>query len=150
MVTFISGITLSISLFCGLDILFVLYATIYEYMYVYTHTHTHTLIQFPARVIWSVLGQDSLFHIASVYPAAKWVPRIDKRMPRACALYAASCSGISPGRLKWFRVYRPARGGRLCEHFGGYKTINRIPLPLDRSIDRYTEQAAILAHLFDD
>ena len=29
-----------------------------------------------------------------------------------------------------FRVYRPARGGRSCEHFGGYKTINRIPLPL--------------------
>ena len=24
----------------------------------------------------------------------------------------------------------PARGGRLCERFGGYKTINRIPLPL--------------------
>ena len=24
----------------------------------------------------------------------------------------------------------PARGGRSCEHFGGYKTINRIPLPL--------------------
>ena len=23
----------------------------------------------------------------------------------------------------------PARGGRSCEHFGGYKTINRIPLP---------------------
>ena len=23
----------------------------------------------------------------------------------------------------------PARGGRLCEHFSGYKTINRIPLP---------------------
>ena len=23
---------------------------------------------------------------------------------------------------------RPARGGRLCEHFSGYKTINRIPL----------------------
>ena len=22
----------------------------------------------------------------------------------------------------------PARGGRPCEHFGGYKTINRIPL----------------------
>ena len=22
----------------------------------------------------------------------------------------------------------PARGGRLCEHFSGYKTINRIPL----------------------
>ena len=24
-------------------------------------------------------------------------------------------------------MYRPARGGRSCEHFGGYKTINRIP-----------------------
>ena len=23
----------------------------------------------------------------------------------------------------------PARGGRLCGRFGGYKTINRIPLP---------------------
>ena len=26
-------------------------------------------------------------------------------------------------------MYRPARGGRSCERFGGYKTINRIPLP---------------------
>ena len=25
----------------------------------------------------------------------------------------------------------PARGGRSCEHFGGYKTINRIPLHMD-------------------
>ena len=25
----------------------------------------------------------------------------------------------------------PARGGRLCERFGGYKTINRIPLVQD-------------------
>ena len=24
----------------------------------------------------------------------------------------------------------PSRGGRSCEHFGGYKTINRLPLPL--------------------
>ena len=24
----------------------------------------------------------------------------------------------------------PARGGRSCEHFGGYKTINRIPFTL--------------------
>ena len=30
-------------------------------------------------------------------------------------------------------MYRPARGGRLCERFGGYKTINRIPLPLPLS-----------------
>ena len=27
-------------------------------------------------------------------------------------------------------MYRPAREGRSCEHFGGYKTINQIPLPL--------------------
>ena len=25
----------------------------------------------------------------------------------------------------------PARGGRLCERFGGYKTINQIPLVQD-------------------
>ena len=29
-----------------------------------------------------------------------------------------------------FRVYRPAMGGRSCERLGGYKTINRIPLPI--------------------
>ena len=59
-----------------------------------------SLLQFPARALWSVLGQDSLFHIASVYPAAKWVPSINKAVLRACALYASSCSG--PGGLKWF------------------------------------------------
>ena len=36
------------------------------------------------------------------------------------------------GDLNGFRVHRPAREGRLCEHFGGYKTINRIPLPLNK------------------
>ena len=61
-----------------------------------------SLVQFPVGTLWSVLGQDSLFHIASVYPAAKWVPSINKAVLRACALYAASCSGISPGGLKWF------------------------------------------------
>ena len=61
-----------------------------------------SLVQFPAGSPWSVLGQDRLFHIASVYPAAKWVPSINKAVLRACALYAASCSGITPGGLKWF------------------------------------------------
>ena len=60
------------------------------------------LVQFPAGALWSVLGQDSLFHTASVYPASKWVPSINKAVIRACALYAASCYGISPGGLKWF------------------------------------------------
>ena len=47
-----------------------------------------------------VLRQDSLLRIASVHPAEKWVPSINKAVLRACALYAASCSGISLGGLK--------------------------------------------------
>ena len=31
------------------------------------------------------------------------------------------------GDQNGFCVYRPAREGRLSEHFGGYKTVNRIP-----------------------
>ena len=62
-----------------------------------------SLVRFPATSdTLVVLGQDSLFHIASVYPSAKWVPSINKAVLRVCALYAASCSGISPGGLKWF------------------------------------------------
>ena len=34
------------------------------------------------------------------------------------------------GDWNGFRVNRPAREGSLREHFGGYKTIHRIPLPL--------------------
>ena len=56
------------------------------------------------RVAGSIPGQlgfsDSLFHIASVYPAAKWLPSINKAVLRACVLFAASCSGISPRGLK--------------------------------------------------
>ena len=37
-----------------------------------------------------------------VHPAEKWVPSINKAVLRACALYAASHSGISLGGLKWF------------------------------------------------
>ena len=33
---------------------------------------------------------------------AKWVPSINKAVLRACVLYAASWSVISPGGLKWF------------------------------------------------
>ena len=56
------------------------------------------LVQFPAGALWSVLGQDSLFHIASVYPAAKWVPSINKAvLLRACELYAANALEYLPG-----------------------------------------------------
>ena len=58
----------------------------------------------PGRALWSVLGQDSLFHLASVYPAAQWVPSINKVVLRACALYAASCPGISPGGIEMVSV----------------------------------------------
>ena len=61
-----------------------------------------SLVRFLARALWSVLGQDSLFYIASVYPAAIWVPSMNKAVLRACAIYTASCSGIYPGGLKWF------------------------------------------------
>ena len=37
------------------------------------------------------------------------------------------------GDWNGFRVYRPARGGRSWDNFGGYKTINRMPLPLYNS-----------------
>ena len=75
---------------------------------------SRSLVPFPAGALWSVLGQDSLFHIASVYPAAKWLPSINKAVLRACALYAANPYRISLGGLKWFpwHVYRPAMGGR--------------------------------------
>ena len=58
-------------------------------------------------------------------------PSNAKAVLRVCALYAARCSGISPGGIEMVSVCTvPARGGRSCEHFGGYKTINRIPLRL--------------------
>ena len=38
----------------------------------------------------------------------------------------------------------PARGGRSCERFGGYKTINRIPFTFtygyDLGIKQYSEK----------
>ena len=75
---------------------------------------SRSLVQFPARALWSVLGQDSLFHIASVYPAAKWVPSINKAVLRACALYAASCSGISPRGIEMVSVCTGLLGEQGC------------------------------------
>ena len=91
---------------------------------------SRSLVQFPAGTLWSVLGQDSLFYIASVYyPTAKWVPSINEAVLRACVLYAANCSGISLRGLRWFLCVQASSGRKLCEHFDGYKTINQIPLP---------------------
>ena len=69
---------------------------------------SRSLVQFPAGALWSVLGQDSLFHIASVYQAAKW---INEAVLRACALYAASCSGISPRGIEMVSVCTGLLGG---------------------------------------
>ena len=56
---------------------------------------SRSLVQFPTGALWSLLGQDSLFRIAAVYPAAKWVPSINKAVLRACALYAANFSNCN-------------------------------------------------------
>ena len=90
-----------------------MYIYIYKYMYIYGDkvaqlVRCRTSNQ---RIAGSIPGHSGhfgrswaktvLFHIASVYPAAKWVPSINnKAVLRVCALYAASCSGISPGGLK--------------------------------------------------
>ena len=37
----------------------------------------------------------------------------------------------------------PARGGRSCEHFDGYKTINRIPLPLRCDLQKIFQPAGL-------
>ena len=71
------------------------------------------LVRFPAGALWSVLGQDNLFHTASVYPAAKWVPSINKAVLKTCALYAANCSGISLGELKWFPCVQDCYGRKV-------------------------------------
>ena len=68
---------------------------------------SRSLVQFPAGALWSVLGQDSLFHIASVHPAEKWVPSINRAVLRARWIEMVSMYTV------------PAREGRLCEHFGG-------------------------------
>ena len=83
---------------------------------------SRSLVQFPALELWSVLGQDSLFHIASVYPAAKWVPSIKKAVLRACALYVCQMLWNIPWAIEMVSVCT----GLLVstEHFGGYKTIN--------------------------
>ena len=103
---------------------------------------SRSLVQLPAGALWSVFGQDSLFHIASVYPAAKWVPSINKaELVRYMLPVAVE---YPPGDWNGFRVYRPARGGRLCERFGGYKTINRIPLPLPLEVSWFWSKELIL------
>ena len=43
----------------------------------------------------------------------------------------------------------PARGGRSCEHFGGYKTINRIPLlNLMKNYGVWVEKLGVKLHTF--
>ena len=48
---------------------------------------------FLGKTVYSILPESN--------PAVQWVPSINKPVLRACALYGASFSGISPGGLKW-------------------------------------------------
>ena len=87
------------------------------------------LVQFPARALWSVIGQDSLFHIASVFPAANWVYlALIRHFLEPVRYMLPTALEYSMGDGYGFRVYRPARGRRLCEQICVYKTINRIPM----------------------
>ena len=63
--------------------------------------HWATLPLVPFRRLRHLVKHDTKT-LEYIYPAAKWVPSINKAVLRACALCAASCSGISPGGLKWF------------------------------------------------
>ena len=65
----------------------------------YIHVYIHTIMDKVAQLVRcrtsnqqfagsipcqnTVPGQDSLFHLASVYPAGKWVPSINKAVLRA-------------------------------------------------------------------
>ena len=49
---------------------------------------------FLGKTVYSILPQSTLLQ--------KWVPSVNKAVLRACAIYAASCSGISHVGLKWF------------------------------------------------
>ena len=50
---------------------------------------SRSLVQFLTGALWSILRQDSLIHVASVYPAVKLVPSINNAGVRACVLQAA-------------------------------------------------------------
>ena len=68
---------------------------------------------FLAKTVYSILPQSTQL----------LVPSINKAVLSACALYAARIKMVSVCTV-------PAREGRSCQHYGGYKTIDRIPLPL--------------------
>ena len=75
---------------------------------------SRSLVQFPTWALWPVLGQDSLFYIASVYPAAKWVPSINKAVLRACMLNRLPAALEYPSGIEMFCVCTGPLGKEGC------------------------------------
>ena len=62
-------------------------------------------------------------------------------MLRSCVLYACQLLWNIPRRIEMVSVCTGLPGkGKSCEPFGGYKTINRIPLPTGNQWNRFALQ----------
>ena len=66
--------------------------------------------------------------------AIQWIPTWQGLEEFLCILVPLTLEGLKNSTM-WHSVYIAplttyARGGRSCERFSGYKTVNRIPLPL--------------------
>ena len=73
---------------------------------------SRSLVQQPAGALWSGLGQDSLFHIVSVYPAANWQLALIRQCLELVRYMLPTALEYPSGDWNGFRVFRPARGGR--------------------------------------
>ena len=93
---------------------------------------SRSLVKSPAGALRSVLGKT----VYSILPQSTQLQNGYLALIRQClqlVWYMLPAALEYPlGYWSDFRVYRPDREGRLCEYFGEYKTINRIPVPFYR------------------
>ena len=74
------------------------------------------------KTVYSILPQSTQLQNGFLALIRQCLELVRYMLPTALEYPSGDWNGVC--------AYRPARGGRLCEHFAGYKTINRIPLPL--------------------
>ena len=93
------------------------------------------MVQFPAGALWSVVWQKvNSILLQSTQLQNGYLAQIRHRLERV--RYMLPVALEYPRGIEMVSVCTvPARRGRSCEHFGGYKTINRITLPLTNSRD---------------
>ena len=77
--------------------------------------------QSPTGALWSVLGQNNLFHIASVYPAEMSTLNYIMQCTELAHYMFPVALEYSSGDWNGLRVYRPARDGQ--GRASGYKTV---------------------------